>query len=1809
VNDGQFVIRGFRLVTEGDPPVRVWHQVISMGGGGTPLATFDSTGMSDSLDWSPDGRYIGFIWGGEAQGAPPPRVTILDLQVLQDGKPTQTSLLSSENLTGLFRFSPDSSRFVAGVITDFNFNQGVLSFLGVGGSGRTNVSVPGWNPHDPIWWQPGTPVAAPARLELAPDPVVVWGESSAQTTPTLFDANGNVIVRAASAWSLDCFNGSARVTHTGLVTGSANVEYTGQVCASNGRVSDCSTLQSFPPVLSVSATTPETVTSGAGGPGVFTITRAGALNSSLVISFTLGGTAARDVDYTLNLGGNTITMAPSQTSVTINVEPTGDSAGKGNKNVTLTLQPDPSNSFTVDTGKNAATVTIKDDGPPPAALSLSSITPNKGGDAGTVTATIYGANIQPGATATLKRTGFADIIATNVTVAANGFSLTGTFDLTNKQRGAWDVVVTNPGNATATLAAAFTIEEGRDLDVWADIAGRYTMRSSFTQRFYIAYGNNGNNDAPATHLRVVIPMPMTITEAPTIEGSQPYVTKGAESTTLEYMLSNVPANSSSFAPMLLTAPPDLAHQDVEFEISIIGTEEYQGLFPQIDPTLTATVDNVVSSPGHTSFAIHISGDSGPQDFTHDVTITQVDVPIEPTATVEEIGSDLKVTVEFTVPADEMSTSVAATHAKKLIVEKTGGDPFSPFYLVRDGIRGEIDSWKRLRQYNSEKLRQDKMIIRNLRREVVHCLQSKGVLTPEKAKTYLSLKDAQEALGLLQDHPNIKVAIGAIPAVGGEIVAAIEKIEPTIDKNFWRGIKSDIIGSNTFDPELLAALGAEGNPDGAFAFAILKICAPCAAFGDCPPRYHKRRLKNGKIVFSADPNDKSGPLGAGTEHFITGIDPANYSIMFENVPTATAPAQKVVITDQLDTSKLDLSTFSLGAFGFGDTSVTAPPGLSDYTTDVDLRPAQDLIVRINAQLDKGTGLLTVQFTSLDPATMQPTTDPLAGFLPPNKKSPEGQGSIVFSVKPKTGLPAGTEIRNKARIVFDTNAPIDTAEWLNTIDNSKPASQVSALDATQNTVDFTVNWSGTDAGSGITSYTVYVSEDGGPYQVWQVDTTATSANFTGGPGKTYAFYSIATDGAGNSEDAPSTADAATFTKLGQTITVSQHAPASAAYNASFTVAATSASGLPVTYSSSGACTNSGSTFTMTSGTGTCTVKYDQAGDANHAAIQVTESVTAQKASQTITFAALANKTFGDADFNVSATASSGLDVSFSAAGQCTVSGTTVHLTGAGSCTITGSQGGNANYSAAASVDRSFTINKGAATVTLTNLTQTYDGTPKSVTATTGPAGLDVTTTYSHDGAPVTSPTNAGAYNVTVTVNDSNYQGSQTSILVINKATPVITWNNPAGIPSGTPLSSTQLNAMANVPGTFQYNPPAGTVLATGTHQLSVTFTPTDTANHTAAQKSVQLSVGPAPGVELTQTAYSVGEGARFIALTVTRTGDLSGASTIKYQTSDQTDVNFRCDPATQGQVTGLASRKCDYHITSGRLRFATGESTKQIVLSLVDDVYVEGPETLTLTLSSPTIATIGGNSSATITIVDNDVAGQPNPIDQTRFFVRQLYVDLLSREPEQAGWDGWANRIDLCGQPGQAPPPCDRVTAGGDGFLRSAEFFDRQFFVIRLYRTGLGRILVYDEVDDLAYVSGFLSPAELEMNKQELVSEIMSGSEFSNNYNGTSNPGFVDAMLQTAGVTVPQGVRDGWVSALDSNSKTRAQVYREISERPEVSSKYLTEAQVVSAYYGFFTRNPDGAYFNLLDRLNRGEINLGDLANVFINAAEYRQRFGP
>ena len=205
---------------------------------------------------------------------------------------------------------------------------------------------------------------------------------------------------------------------------------------------------------------------------------------------------------------------------------------------------------------------------------------------------------------------------------------------------------------------------------------------------------------------------------------------------------------------------------------------------------------------------------------------------------------------------------------------------------------------------------------------------------------------------------------------------------------------------------------------------------------------------------------------------------------------------------------------------------------------------------------------------------------------------------------------------------------------------------------------------------------------------------------GSGNCYVHF----DQAGNTNYSAATQVAETVeaTKLNQTIDVGTAAPASAAYDATFTVAATATSGLTVSYSSDGGCTNTGDQYRMTSGTDTCEVLFNQAGDGNYnSASQVTELVTATKLGQTIEFTstAPAAAVYGDSYTPTATGGDSGNAVVFGASGACAISGASVVMSSPGTCTVTADQDGNDDYAATTQVTQIFAVGKQPATISFT------------------------------------------------------------------------------------------------------------------------------------------------------------------------------------------------------------------------------------------------------------------------------------------------------------------------------------------------------------------------------------------------------------------------------------------------------------------------------------------------------------------------------
>jgi uncharacterized repeat protein (TIGR01451 family) len=250
-----------------------------------------------------------------------------------------------------------------------------------------------------------------------------------------------------------------------------------------------------------------------------------------------------------------------------------------------------------------------------------------------------------------------------------------------------------------------------------------------------------------------------------------------------------------------------------------------------------------------------------------------------------------------------------------------------------------------------------------------------------------------------------------------------------------------------------------------------------------------------VVTSWDPNDKTGSAGFDTlNHYVSSKEELHYIVYFENVDSATADAEDIVIVDTLD-QNLDWNTLQLGAMSHPEPCT--------------------------ATFDAVNGIITWTCDSI--------------MLPPDTLPPNGEGWVSFSIKPKPDFPSGTQLKNRASIKFDYNpwmyAPMDSSYIINTIDGEQPTSSVSSLPDTATFPDFTVSWSGIDdpGGSGISAYTVYVKKDGGPYLPWLTDTTATSAVFHGELGHTYYFSCTAVDNVGYREERHPTFDASTTVRM--------------------------------------------------------------------------------------------------------------------------------------------------------------------------------------------------------------------------------------------------------------------------------------------------------------------------------------------------------------------------------------------------------------------------------------------------------------------------------------------------------------------------------------------------------------------------------------------------------------------------------------------------------------------------------------------------------
>lgn len=709
------------------------------------------------------------------------------------------------------------------------------------------------------------------------------------------------------------------------------------------------------------------------------------------------------------------------------------------------------------------------------------ISPDHGGNAGSVTVVISSNGIQSGAAVKLTGSG-TDIVGTN-TAVSNGSVITTTFDLIGAAPGTRNVVISNPDGTSTTLPSAFTVDQGGASQISVDILGRNQIRFGSPQTYYLVVSNTGNVDSDPGI--VSLSLPSSVQYAQTsgnglfVAGSTPTIFS--------------PAPVADFA---FTATPTSP-----------GTNNLNLLFASSG-----------LPPGSTQYAPVQLFDVGVSDFTVTAEWQQDQYPSTFEEYLEEHGIGYFSSLIVPTPAGCRPQRQTLTTANV-----QAGDDYSNFQsahqaavldlagiAVSVGVAGGEAKLVEAAGVGLSYL--GKVSLAALSSEIDSCVRN-----------YFGNPSNQGCLF------NVKTDLGTAGAAANALLQNPKALNPTALKDLGDFFSAASVAVNEIDSvgTLNADVLAEKAAFNAFQESLSTYVKAFNSYETCvggtsqPPTNTPGTITLTIAgVVSLDPNDKVGPRGAGAQHYFSSQAALTYSIDFGNVATATAPAQRVVITDQLDVAHDSLETLSLGPLTFGGQLISPPPLQTTFSTTVDLRPATNLLVGINASLNTSSGLLTWTFQSLDPSTNQPPTDPTAGFLPPG-----GGGSVFFTVRPNQGLATSTQIQNQATVVFDTNAPINTPIWTNTLDLTAPTSQVGALPALEHSLAFTVQWIGSDVGAGVQGFTIYVSEDGGPFTVWQQNTTATSATFTGQVGHSYGFYSIATDLVGNVEAPKSMAEATT------------------------------------------------------------------------------------------------------------------------------------------------------------------------------------------------------------------------------------------------------------------------------------------------------------------------------------------------------------------------------------------------------------------------------------------------------------------------------------------------------------------------------------------------------------------------------------------------------------------------------------------------------------------------------------------------------------
>jgi len=326
------------------------------------------------------------------------------------------------------------------------------------------------------------------------------------------------------------------------------------------------------------------------------------------------------------------------------------------------------------------------------------------------------------------------------------------------------------------------------------------------------------------------------------------------------------------------------------------------------------------------------------------------------------------------------------------------------------------------------------------------------------------------------------------------------------------------------------------------------------------------------------------------------------------------------------------------------------------------------------------------------------------------------------------------------------------------------------------------------------------------------------------------------------------------------------------------------------------------------------------------------------------------------------------------------------------------------------------------------------------------------------------------------------------------------------------------------------------------------------------------------------------------------------------------------ATRGIISGRITNTAGVPVEGAVVRLNGAQTRKTITDALGNyqfgDVETEASYTVTPSRANynfnPLNREFSGLGKTTeavftgTTLVDNE-----NPLDTAEYFVRQQYVDVLGREPDEAGFNYWSDQILACAQDAN----CTRARREG---VAAAFFMEKEFqltgsFLYDAYSAALGRRPAFGEysADRQLLVGG----AGLESAKVAFADNFIRRADFITRYESSRTAeSFVDELLantRVAGSDLSR-LRDNLIATYNDGASLeegRSLVLQAVADNAAFKQTQYNSAFVLTEYFAYLRRNPDEEGYRFwLNALNNGEpANYRGMVCSFITSAEYQNRF--